>query len=88
MAASGASTIASTAQQLAVSFGVATASLAAALFIPARLHADPLAMLHGIHLALLGLAVLTMLSTLVFVELQSSDGAAVSRHKSVEIPAG
>ncbi len=86
--ASGASTIASTAQQLAVSFGVATASLAAALFIPARLHADPLAMLHGIHLALLGLAVLTMLSTLVFVELQSSDGAAVSRHKSVEIPAG
>ncbi len=52
--ASSASTIASTVQQMAVSFGVATASLAAALFIPDRLHASAPQMIHGIHLALLG----------------------------------
>ena len=85
--ASGASTIASTVQQLAVSFGVATASLAAAFFVPDRLHAAPAQMIHGIHLALLGLAALTILSTIVFRRLRSQDGAAVSQHK-VQIPTG
>jgi EmrB/QacA subfamily drug resistance transporter len=79
---SGASTIASTVQQLAVSFGVATASLAAAVFIPDRLRATPPQLLHGIHLALLGLATLTIVSTVVFARLRAEDGAAVSRHKS------
>jgi EmrB/QacA subfamily drug resistance transporter len=79
---SGASTIASTVQQLAVSFGVATASLAAAVFIPDRLRATPPQLLHGIHLALLGLATLTIVSTWVFARLRTEDGAAVSRHKS------
>ena len=54
--ASGASTIASTVQQMAVSFGVATASLAAALFIPDHLRATAPQMIHGIHMALLALA--------------------------------
>ena len=85
--ASGASTIASTVQQLAVSFGIATASLAAALFIPDHLHATEPQMIHGIHLALLCLAVLTIASTVVFVRLRPRDGAAVSRHKS-EVPTG
>ena len=80
--ASGASTIASTVQQLAVSFGVATASLATALFIPDRLRATPPQLLHGIHLALLGLATLTIVSTCVFARLRDQDGAAVSRHKA------
>ena len=80
--ASGASTIASTVQQLAVSFGVATASLAAALFIPDRMRATPPQLLHGIHLALCCLAALTIVSTLVFARLKAQDGAAVSRHKS------
>jgi MFS family permease len=79
---SGASTIASTVQQLAVSFGVATASLAAALFIPDRLRATPQQLLHGIHLALLGLATLTIVSTWVFARLRADDGAAVSQHKA------
>jgi len=79
--ASGASTIASTVQQLAVSFGVASASLAAALFIPDHTRATPAEMIHGIHLALRVLGVLTILSTLVFREMQSGDGAAVSRHR-------
>jgi EmrB/QacA subfamily drug resistance transporter len=80
-----ASTIASTVQQLAVSFGIATASLAAALFISDRLRATPSQMINGIHLALFALAALTIASTLVFVRLRSQDGDAVSRHKS-EIP--
>jgi EmrB/QacA subfamily drug resistance transporter len=83
--ASGASTIASTAQQMAVSFGVAAASLAAALFIPDRVHATGSDMIHGIHLALLALGALTIASTIVFSELKSGDGDAVSRHKA-EIP--
>jgi EmrB/QacA subfamily drug resistance transporter len=85
--ASGASTIASTVQQMAVSFGVAAASLAAALFIPDRMHATAPEMIHGIHLALLALGALTIVSTIVFNELKSGDGNAVSRHK-VELPSG
>jgi hypothetical protein len=42
-------------------------------------------MIHGIHLALWGLGGLTIISTLVFNELKSGDGDAVSRHKA-EIP--
>lgn len=80
--ASGASTIASTVQQLAVSFGIATASLAAALFIPDRLRATEAQMIHGVHLALICLAALTIASTMVFVRLRPTDGAAVSRHKA------
>jgi MFS family permease len=83
--ASGASTIASTLQQLAVSFGVAAASLTAALFIPDRVHATAPEMIHGLHLALWVLGALTIVSTVVFKELKSGDGDAVSRHKA-ELP--
>jgi EmrB/QacA subfamily drug resistance transporter len=85
--ASGASTIASTVQQLAVSFGIAAASLAAALFIPDRMHATAPELIHGIHLAFLFLGALTIVSTIVFNELRSGDGDAVSRHKA-ELPSG
>jgi EmrB/QacA subfamily drug resistance transporter len=85
--ASGASTIASTAQQMAVSFGIAAASLAAAFFVPDRMHASASEMIHGIHLALLSLGVLTIASTIIFRELRSGDGEAVSRHKA-ELPSG
>src|ERR1700689_3277392 len=50
--ASGASSIASTVQQMAVSFGVAAASLTAAVFIPDHARATPAEMIHGIQLAL------------------------------------
>jgi MFS family permease len=85
--ASGANTIASTVQQMAVSFGVAAASLAAALFIPDKLHATGPQMIHGIHLALWALGALTVVSTAVFIELKAGDGDAVSRHKA-ELPSG
>ncbi len=79
--ASGASTIASTVQQMAVSFGIACASLAASMFIPDRLRAGPPQMIHGIHLALITLGALTIASTFVFSALKLTDGAAVSRHR-------
>jgi EmrB/QacA subfamily drug resistance transporter len=80
--ASGASTIVSTVQQMAVSFGVASASLAAALFIPDHTRATPPEMIHGIHIALRVLGAWTILSTLVFSELKADDGDAVSAHKA------
>jgi EmrB/QacA subfamily drug resistance transporter len=85
--ASGASTIASTVQQMAVSFGVASASLAAALFIPGHARAGAPEMIHGIHLAIRALAAWTIVSTIVFGELRSNDGEAVSAHKA-GLPAG
>jgi MFS family permease len=85
--AAGASTIASTVQQMAVSFGVASASFAAALFIPDHTHANAAQMIHGIHLALRVLGAWTIVSTFVFSELKANDGEAISAHKA-EIPAG
>ena len=84
---SGASTIASTAQQLSISFGVAGASLVTALFIPDRFAAEPAQMIRGIHLAFLVLGAMTIVSTAVFGRLRGDDGNAVSQHKAV-LPAG
>ncbi len=84
--AGGASTIASTVQQMAMSFGVATASLAAALFIPDRFQVSPAQMIRGIHLALLLLGALTLVSTVLFGELRVTDGAALSRHEKQKGP--
>jgi hypothetical protein len=78
---SSASTIASTMQQMSVSFGVAMASLVTAIFIPDRFHASAAEMIHGIHRAFLVLGGLTILSTMVFVGLRSGDGDIVSQHK-------
>jgi hypothetical protein len=80
---SSASTIASTAQQMSISFGVASASLVTAIFIPDRFHADAPQLIHGIHQAFLVLGTLTILSAIVFAGLRRDDGNAVSRHKVV-----
>ncbi len=77
---SSASTIASTMQQMSISFGVAMASLATAFFVPDRFRTSPAEMVHGIHLAFLVLGGLTILSALVFRELRNDDGDAVSQH--------
>ncbi len=82
--ASGASTIASTMQQMSISFGVATASLATAFFIPDRFHSSAPEMIHGIHQAFLVLGGLTVLSAIVFRELKDDDGDVVSQHKVVQ----
>jgi len=78
--ASSASTIASTMQQMSLSFGVAAASLATAVFIPDRFRSHAPEMLHGIHQALLVLGAMTVLSALVFRELKPGDGDNVSQH--------
>jgi EmrB/QacA subfamily drug resistance transporter len=82
-----ASTIASTVQQMSISFGVAAASLAAALFIPDRFNSDAAQMIHGVHQAFLVLGGLTILSTIVFRELKTNDGDNVSQH-NVIVPQG
>ena len=79
--ASAASSIASTMQQMSISFGVATAGLATAFFIPTVAHPNPSVMIHGIHKALIALGILTILSTIVFRSLKSGDGQTVSQHK-------
>ncbi len=82
-----ASTIASTMQQMSLSFGVASASLVTAVFIPDRFRSAPTEMIHGIHDAFLVLGALTIISTMVFRELRSNDGSAVSQHRAV-LPTG
>lgn len=76
-----ASTIVSTVQQMSMSFGVAVASLVAAMFIPDRTHATNPEMLHGIHSAFICLGLLTIFSALGFQELKSTDGEAISQHR-------
>jgi EmrB/QacA subfamily drug resistance transporter len=78
--ASSASSIASTAQQMSISFGVAVAGLATAFFVPST-HSNPAEMIHGIHKALLSLGIFTVLSTMVFRTLRSGDGDDVSLHE-------
>jgi len=80
---SSASTIASTMQQMSISFGVAVASLATAFFVPDRMHSTAAEMIHGIHQAFFVLGVLTVLSTFIFSDLKSGDGDNVSQHKVV-----
>jgi hypothetical protein len=76
---SAASSIASTMQQMSVSFGVATASLVTAFFLPNRYLSDPAQFIHGIHRAFCVLGGMTLLSTLVFAGLKKGDGDAVSQ---------
>jgi EmrB/QacA subfamily drug resistance transporter len=79
--ASGASSIASTMQQMSISFGVAFAGLTTAFFVPGRAYSDSALMITGIHKALLCLGALTLVSTVVFLGLKSGDGDAVNEHK-------
>jgi EmrB/QacA subfamily drug resistance transporter len=77
---SSASSIASTIQQMSISFGVAAAGLATAFFVHST-HSNPAEMIQGIHKALIALGVLTIVSTTVFHSLKSGDGDDVSQHK-------
>ena len=81
---SSASSIASTMQQMSMSFGVAIASLLTALFIPDRFHSSAPEMVHGIHYAFFVLGGITILSTIVFRELRSTDGETTSQHKILQ----
>jgi EmrB/QacA subfamily drug resistance transporter len=79
---SNASSIASTMQQMSISFGVATAGLATAFFVPA-VRSNRGEMIHGVHEALMVLGAFTIVSTVVFSSLKSGDGSSVSQQKEV-----
>ncbi|HEX4772876.1 MAG TPA: DHA2 family efflux MFS transporter permease subunit [Bryobacteraceae bacterium] len=79
--ASKASSIASTMQQMSISFGVAVAGLATAFFVPDSLRSNRSMFIHGIHDAFIALGIFTAVSTVVFRNLKSGDGAKVSQHK-------
>ena len=78
--ASNGSTILSTIQQLSLSFGIAAASLVTAVFVPDRFHANAAEMIQGIHRAFLVLGIWMLLTTITFMRLRNSDGAAVSQY--------
>ena len=80
--ASMASTIMSTVQQLALSFGVALSSLTAAMFLPDRFHSTQQEMMNGIHKAFIVIGAITVLSAIGFLKLKPKDGANVSLHES------
>jgi hypothetical protein len=79
---SSANSIASTVQQMSISFGVATAGLATAFFVP-TVRTNRMQMIHGVHEALMVLGTFTIISTLVFSSLKSGDGSIVSQQKQV-----
>ncbi|HTW63381.1 MAG TPA: MFS transporter [Bryobacteraceae bacterium] len=83
---SAASSIASTMQQMSMSFGVAAASLVTAVFIPEHLQTIPRQMIHGIHDGFFVLGGITVLSTIVFAELKKSDGENTSRQQVDQTP--
>lgn len=74
-----ASTIASSMQQLSMSFGLAGGSLAAAWFLGDLPQSDRTAVLGALHSAFLTLGGLTLLSSLAFWTLRRGDGDSVSR---------
>jgi EmrB/QacA subfamily drug resistance transporter len=76
-----ASTIASTMQQMAISFGVATASLVTAFLIPREAHEGGKDFLDGIHRAFIVLGGWTALSSMIFSRLHAHDGRAVSQQR-------
>ena len=83
--ASNASSIASTFQQLSISFGVAAAGLTTVFFVPDRLRGDTTAMTLGLHQAFLALGAFTIASTVVFARLKRGDGANETRQKDIHL---
>ena len=74
-----ATSIASTMQQLALSFGLAIGSLIAAWYLGGVPQTDPLAVANALHRTFITVGVLTMLSSLAFWTLRPGDGDNVSR---------
>jgi len=81
--ASDATTIASTAQQMSISFGVAFASLVTGWFLAGISHSASVALIVALHHAFLTLGGLTILSTVSFISLRPDDGSKVSNQHVV-----
>ncbi|MEO7600169.1 MAG: DHA2 family efflux MFS transporter permease subunit [Opitutus sp.] len=80
--ASKAGSIASTAQQLSLSFGVAVGSLTAAWFLGHVNQTDPLQAVPALHKAFFTLGCITIVSSLTFWRLHSDDGNNISNRPS------
>jgi EmrB/QacA subfamily drug resistance transporter len=76
-----ATSIASTIQQLSLSFGLASASLVAAWYLGGVPQTDALAVQSALHKTFLTVGALTMVSALAFRTLRPGDGDNVSRGK-------
>jgi MFS family permease len=74
-----ASTMASTLQQMSMSFGLAFGSLTTAYFLNGLSQSDRVAVTSSLHHAFLALAALTVVSSLSFWTLQPQDGESVSK---------
>ena len=74
-----ASTIASSMQQMSMSFGLACGSLITAWYLGNLPQTDQLAITTAIHHAFITLGVLTTLSSLTFWTLRRTDGDSVSK---------
>ena len=81
-----ATSIASTMQQLSLSFGLASASLVAAWFLGNVPQNDALAVQSALHRTFLTVGGLTMLSALAFWTLRPGDGDNVSRGRKTVAP--
>lgn len=80
--ASMASTIASSMQQMSMSFGLAFGSIIAAWYLGGLPQSDRIAVMGALHHAFLTLGGLTILSSLSFWTLRAHDGDSVSRGQS------
>jgi Na+/melibiose symporter-like transporter len=78
-----ASTMSSSFQQLSMSFGLATGSLVTGWFLGNVPQTDRLMVTQALHHAFLALAILTMVSSLVFWKLRRNDGESISKGRAV-----
>lgn len=74
-----AATIASTLQQLSLSFGLACGSLVAASYLDGLPQTSAVAVIGALHRAFLTVAGLTLVSSLAFWRLRVDDGESVTR---------
>lgn len=81
-----ASTLASTFQQMSMSFGLAFGSLTTVYFLNGLSQSDRVAVTSSLHHAFLTLAVLTVVSSLSFWTLRPQDGESVSKGSSAPPP--
>ncbi len=76
--ASPGSSIASTVQQMSMSFGVAVASLLAALYLGGEHRPGPTGMIAGIHWTFLTVGLMTIATSLLFFRLHPADGSTMA----------
>jgi MFS family permease len=81
-----ASALASSLQQMSLSFGLAGGSLIAGWFLDGHLQSDHAAVITALHGAFITLGVVTMFSSLFFRLLHPRDGESVSRANLQELP--